>query len=105
MRSTRLGRKIEQGLGALLLLAALAIHPALAHASPPDPSWIPGIYDGADFDDVVLLLASGYPAAAPAVIEAPAPDLPLLGQVAHGREVMPLAPAGFFLRSRAPPAR
>ena len=105
MRSTRLGRKIEQGLGALLLLAGLAIHPALAHASPPDPSWIPGIYDGADFDDVVLLLASGYPAAAPAAIEAPAPDLPLLAQVAHGREAVPLAPAGFFLRSRAPPAR
>jgi len=29
---------------------------ALAYASPPDPSWIPGIYDDADYDDVVLLL-------------------------------------------------
>jgi hypothetical protein len=29
---------------------------ALAYASPPDPSWIPGIYDGADYDDVVLML-------------------------------------------------
>src|SRR5215831_2981325 len=105
MRATRLGRRIEQGLGALLLLVALAIHPALAHASPPDPSWIPGIYDDADFDDVVLLVAAGYPAAAPAVIEAPAPDLPLIGQLAHRAEIVPLAPAGFALRSRAPPAR
>ena len=105
METTRLGRRIEQGLGALLLLAALAIHPALAHASPPDPSWIPGIYDGADFDDVVLLVASGCPAAAPAVIEASAPDLPLIGQLAHGREVVPAAPADSLLRSRAPPAR
>jgi|RhiMetStandDraft_4_1073278.scaffolds.fasta_scaffold41258_2 hypothetical protein len=105
MRSTRLVRKIEQGLGALLLLAALAIHPALAHASPPDPSWVPGIYDGADFDDDVLLLASGYPAAPATAVEAPAPDLPLLGQVAHGRDVVAPAPAGCLLRSRAPPAR
>jgi hypothetical protein len=29
---------------------------ALAYASPPDPSWIPGIYDGADYDDVVVML-------------------------------------------------
>jgi len=104
MKTTRLGRRIEQGLGALLLLAALAIHPVLAHASPPDPSWIPGVYDGADFDDVVLLVASGYPAAAPAAIEAPAPDLPLIGLLAHGREAVPPAPAGFTVRSRAPPA-
>ena len=105
MRTIRLGRRVEQGLGALLLLAALAIHPALAHASPPDPSWIPAIYDGADFDDVVLLVAAGYPAAAPAAIEAPAPHLPLIGQLTHGGEVVPPAPAGFPLRSRAPPAR
>lgn len=104
MKPTRLGRRIELGLGALLLLAALALHPALAHASPPDPSWIPGIYDGADFDDVVLLVASGYPAAAPTAIEAPALDLPLIGQLAHGREVAPAAPVGCLVRSRAPPA-
>ena len=47
----------------LLLLLALVVAglPALAHASAPDPSWIAGIYDGADYDDVVVLvtLASG----------------------------------------------
>jgi hypothetical protein len=31
---------------ALTLTSAL---PALAHASPPDPSWVPGIYDD-DFE-------------------------------------------------------
>jgi hypothetical protein len=30
----------------------------LAHASPPDPVWIPGIYDDADFDDVVVAVVS-----------------------------------------------
>ena len=34
-------------------------NPSLAYASPPDPSWIPGIYDDADFDDVVGLATSG----------------------------------------------
>jgi hypothetical protein len=47
---------------ALLLAIALSIllNP-LAAASPPDPTWIPGLYDAADFDDVVIqigLLAS-----------------------------------------------
>ena len=104
MMSTRLWRGIEQGLGALLLLAALAIHPALAQASPPDPSWIPGIYDDADFDDVVVLVASGYPAAAPAVVEAPVPDLAPIAKLTPGRDATPPALAGFPLRSRAPPA-
>jgi hypothetical protein len=27
-----------------------------AHGSPPDPTWIVGFYDNADFDDVVLLI-------------------------------------------------
>jgi hypothetical protein len=28
----------------------------LAHASPVDPTYIPGLYDGADHDDAVLLV-------------------------------------------------
>jgi hypothetical protein len=43
----------------LLILAALATTSSLAYASPPDPSWISGIYDDADFDDVVGLATSG----------------------------------------------
>ena len=31
---------------------------AFAHASPPDETWQPGIYDDADFDDVVDLIVS-----------------------------------------------
>src|SRR6266404_3813055 len=43
----------------ILLLAALVISVVcLAHASPPDPTWIPGIYDTGDFDDAVLALLS-----------------------------------------------
>ena len=42
--------------GRFVLLACLVGLSALAHASPPDPLWLPGIYDGADDDNVVALL-------------------------------------------------
>lgn len=42
----------------VLLSAIFAPISVLAYASPPDPSWIPGIYDDADFDDVVELITS-----------------------------------------------
>ena len=37
----------------LPIVMALVLLPAIAFSSPPDPSWIAGIYDGADGDDVV----------------------------------------------------
>jgi hypothetical protein len=43
--------------GLSLVAAALTLAPA-AYASPPDQSWTPGLYDNADFDDVVLLITS-----------------------------------------------
>src|SRR5437762_14180861 len=56
---------ILQRLVVLSLVAAiLALAPA-AHASPPDQSWIPGLYDDADFDDVVLLITSNLGAIQP----------------------------------------
>jgi hypothetical protein len=34
-------------------------HPrGVAHASPPDETWRPGLYDEADFDDVIDLIVS-----------------------------------------------
>ena len=38
------------GRGLLVLLFAIL---PLAEASPPDPLWVGGLYDGADLDDVV----------------------------------------------------
>lgn len=42
-----------------LLLGGLVSLTPLAQAIPPDPTWIPGIYDDADYDDVVCLVTSG----------------------------------------------
>ena len=41
-----------------LLLVPLVWLTPLAYASPPDQTWIGGLYDDADYDDVVLLAMS-----------------------------------------------
>ncbi len=43
---------------ALLLVLGLNGLRAIASASPPDPPWVPGLYDDADYDDVVLAVLS-----------------------------------------------
>jgi hypothetical protein len=56
-----------------LLGFALLTFVALAHASPPDETWQPGIYDDADFDDVITLitLLSAAPPDAPCAVLRP----------------------------------
>ena len=49
-------RTTQVTLAVLVLVALVALTPT-AYASPPDPTWIPGLYDNADFDDVVLFIA------------------------------------------------
>jgi len=51
---------------ALPVVLALILLPAIAFASPPDPSWIAGIYDGADRDDIVNLVYETWAASAAA---------------------------------------
>jgi hypothetical protein len=43
---------------ATALLVTLTCLVPIAHASPPDPVWIAGTYDGADSDDVLLKATS-----------------------------------------------
>jgi hypothetical protein len=40
------------------LLPALLVLAPLAYASPPDPVWVSGFFDGGDHDDVVVLVVS-----------------------------------------------
>jgi hypothetical protein len=44
---------------ALLIVGALISLATLAHASPPDPDWLGGIWDNGDYDDIILLVTSG----------------------------------------------
>ena len=66
------------GLG--LVAVVLALAPA-AHASPPDQSWIPGLYDNADFDDVVLLITSNLGAIQPLLVWSSRSVAPAVGLV------------------------
>jgi len=55
---------------ALALVALLA--PITVAAMVPDPTWIAGVYDGADADEILILLWDGTPAVAadaPALLE------------------------------------
>jgi hypothetical protein len=42
-----------------LLMSLMVVLAPIAWASPIDPSWIKGVYDDGDFDDVVVFLTSG----------------------------------------------
>jgi hypothetical protein len=48
---------MRQAISATLpIVLALILLPTLAFASPPDPSWVAGFYDGADGDEIVSLV-------------------------------------------------
>lgn len=57
----------------LTVVSATVVLPAVAYASPPDPSWIPGIYDDGDFDNVVDMITSATGHVAPLLPAAPRP--------------------------------
>jgi hypothetical protein len=42
----------------IVLVIALVLVAPVAHASPPDPLWIAGVYDAADIDDAVLAVTA-----------------------------------------------
>ena len=52
-----------------LLVAILALPTSLAFASPPDPTWIQGVYDEADFDNIVDLISSSAGVVDPLPVE------------------------------------
>lgn len=52
------GRQLSRRLAAFLLTVALATLTPLAHGSPPDPTWIAGLYDDADHDDAILAVTA-----------------------------------------------
>jgi hypothetical protein len=52
---------------AMLLLGVVAVLPTLAYAAPPDPTWIAGVWDDGDYDDVIFLITSDVGAINPQV--------------------------------------
>jgi hypothetical protein len=87
-------------IAAVVVLGAL---PALAFASPPDPSWIAGVYDGADYDDVVVLVTFSTADVSPAPVPDLAPDLLSVGGLPPAPDHPPVALWASAVLPRGPP--
>jgi hypothetical protein len=85
----------------VLAIVVLSLTP-IAHACPPDPTWISGFYDDNDYDDIVLFL-TGLTAVSAAIADPIGPIAISLGQVDPSRpHTVPVR--SFASRStRAPP--
>jgi hypothetical protein len=90
-------------LPAVLILTSLALLLALAYASPPDPSWIPGIYDDADYDDVVTLVMASTANVATATPVDARPTASLVEHVPPFTDHVAVTPSHPARLSRAPP--
>ena len=87
--------------GVLLLAVVAVTGVCLANASPPDPTWIAGLWDDADHDDAILaMLAIDGVVVEPVRAAAPtgAVEAPVLDAGAPGP-----GPHVDVARSRAPP--
>ncbi len=92
----------------VVLVALVLIGPGvgltpLAYATPPDPSWICGIHDGDDYDDVVHLVTSGAGTVTPSLLPEFPQSMVVVGIPHPARDRIPIA-AVSSLQSRAPPA-
>jgi hypothetical protein len=105
MRRKAFALRSSRGCLIVLISAVLEAIVSLAYASPPDPSWISGIYDDADFDDVVGQVTSAKvlvgPANAVALLLVP----PTTSPPAPLRESAVTRLLTATLHARAPPAR
>jgi len=86
----------------LAVVLVLILLPVIAFASPLDPFWIAGIYDGADGDDIVMLVYDTPATSAPA----PSPMLRLLCPrgISTTKLIVTLSDSQCAEGSRAPPA-
>jgi len=87
----------------LALISLLGALSTLVFAAPPDPTWLTGIYDAADADDVVWILTEASVAdqcAGPVL----APPWPRLTRLAPFVATSGNAPADSTGRPRPPPS-
>jgi hypothetical protein len=89
---------------AALLFAVLAVLTPLALASPPDPLWVGGLFDAADFDDVVVAITSADGATDGAAARVIKVSLPVLGTVSPPSPIDPDSGVPPVFQGRAPPA-
>jgi len=91
------------GLSAMLLVLLIIAPVTLAHASPPDLTWLAGVYDQADFDDVVDLLTSICEASGSATAPEADPWLALAPKLCPAMVAWPATAPAYWAPLRAPP--
>jgi len=91
------------GLSAILLALLTIVPVMLAHASPADQTWIAGIYDQADFDDVVGLLTSVLENTDSTAAPEPRHCLALAPTLGRARVACPASAPAYSAPLRAPP--
>ena len=94
---------IPRIIGLILVAAVLTLAPA-AHASPPDQSWMPGLFDNADFDDVILLVTDNVGMIDPSTVGSMRPVRFVVGRAMPVHAESPPSSVRSPARSRAPPA-
>ena len=87
---------------ACLLVFSLALLAPLAHASPPDPTWIHGVFDAGDSDDAIIA-ASGTQCVTDGAGSSEAVALIVAGAVPLSGSPGAFSSAHPVVRGRAPP--
>ena len=99
----RLHPRRPAGLSTMLLVLLIIAPVTLAHASPPDQTWIAGVYDQADFDDVVGFLTSALEATDSTVAPEPGPRLALEPKLCLAAVAGLVSTPAYSAPLRAPP--
>jgi hypothetical protein len=87
----------------LILLGVLLGLVPLAHAQPPDQTWLGGIYDDADYDDIVVMVSSAT-GATEALRSPTAPATLLVIGLPGAHALVPPAPPLLTSAVRGPPS-
>lgn len=85
-----------------LLVGLISLTP-LAHASPPDPIWIGGVFDDADSDDVVLAATCADEATDGVTLDAVSALWLVVGGVITSHSTSPVCSVFPAAQGRAPP--
>jgi hypothetical protein len=87
----------------LFLVLLLLSLPVATVALPPDPLWIPGLYDGADYDDCLAVCASPSAGVTPPMHTDLAPPEPTAERVVLSILVDPSTRFALWTAPRSPP--
>src|SRR5215467_8769039 len=99
----RLHTPRRASLSAMLLVLLMIAPVTLAHASPPDQTWLAGVYDQTDFDDVVCLLTSALEATESTVAPGVALCFSLAPKLCPATVAWPVSAPVYSAPLRAPP--